>query len=61
VVDELQKYSSIDELNSKIKRILFDTKKRHKLIKKYDNKFFKNFTDEKFREEMKNTFVKKNG
>lgn len=59
MVDEIQKYSSIFDLEAKILEIISDSKKRHKLIKKYDNKFLKNFTDKKFQQEIKNTFIRK--
>jgi hypothetical protein len=56
IVDEMQKYSSMQELGNNIRKIINSNDTRYKIIKKYDEKFMKNFTDAKFQEEFKNIF-----
>ena len=59
IVDEFQKYSSMKELHNNIIKLVNSKNRRYKIIKKYDQKFLKNFTDSKFREDFKNIFFKR--
>ncbi len=53
IVDENQKYSSMTELYYNIEKIVNKIKIRNKIIKKYDKKFLRNFTDNKFQKDLK--------
>ncbi len=57
VVDGKQKYSSMNELYNNIKKIINTKKVRNKIIKKYDKKFLRNYTDNKFQENLKKYFL----
>lgn len=59
VVDDIQKYSTMKELYINIDKIINFKNIREKIIKKYDSKFLKNFTDIKFRKDFKSVFLKK--
>lgn len=56
VVDENQKYSSMTELFYNIEKIVNVIKIRNKIINKYDKKFLRNFTDNKFQKDLKKYF-----
>tara|TARA_Y100000389_G_C17445640_1_gene511425 strand:+ start:1035 stop:2198 length:1164 start_codon:yes stop_codon:yes gene_type:complete len=57
VIDDNQKYSSMQELDYNIRKLIALNNARYKIIKKYDQKFLKNFTDDKFRKEFKKVFL----
>ena len=57
VVDENQKYSSMKELYNNIEKIINIRKIRNIIIKKYEKKFLKNFTDTQFQKELKKYFI----